>query len=103
VNRNTKQLTDTFFLEFIFVCILAILIFQIGRTEHIKNCHDPKFTTPFTVEYFFEEIQKVKIEVYDLDNQTSKLTDDDFLGKTECNLAQVCISAFIEYSYGPQI
>lgn len=36
---------------------------------------------------FFEEIQKVKIEVYDLDNATSKLTDDDFLGKVECNLA----------------
>ncbi|XP_061179726.1 copine-3-like [Saccostrea echinata] len=62
---------------------------EIGRTEHIKNCHDPKFATPFTVEYFFEEIQKVKIEVYDLDNATSELTDDDFLGKVECNLAQI--------------
>lgn len=60
-----------------------------GRTEQIKNNHNPKFVTPFTVDYFFEEIQKVKIEVYDLDNATRKLTDDDFLGKVECNLAQV--------------
>lgn len=62
---------------------------EMGRTEQIKNNHNPKFVTPFTVDYFFEEIQKVKIEVYDLDNATSKLTDDDFLGKVECNLAQI--------------
>ena len=41
------------------------------------------------MEYYFEEVQKVKLEVYDLDNATSKLSDDDFLGKVECNLAQV--------------
>nr|XP_022339072.1 copine-3-like [Crassostrea virginica]XP_022339073.1 copine-3-like [Crassostrea virginica] len=62
---------------------------EIGRTEQIKNNHNPKFATPFTVDYYFEEVQKVKLEVYDLDNATSKLSDDDFLGKVECNLAQI--------------
>ena len=72
-------------------CTFYILFFfpQIGRTEQIKNNHNPKFATPFTVDYYFEEVQKVKLEVYDLDNATSKLSDDDFLGKVECNLAQV--------------
>ncbi len=64
-------------------------LFQIGRTENIQNCHDPKFAKGFTVEYFFEEVQKIKFEVYDLDNKTPSLNDDDFLGILECNLAQV--------------
>lgn len=29
---------------------------------------DPKFVTSFTVEYFFEERQKFKVEVYDMDD-----------------------------------
>lgn len=62
---------------------------QIGRTELIKNCHDPKFAHAFTVDYFFEEVQKVKVEVYDLDNETATLADDDFLGMIECNLGVV--------------
>ncbi|XP_061179725.1 copine-3-like [Saccostrea echinata] len=62
---------------------------EIGRTELIKNCHDPKFTRAFRVDYFFEEVQKVKVEVYDLDNETATLEDDDFLGKIECNLGEI--------------
>ncbi|XP_062569286.1 copine-3-like [Saccostrea cucullata] len=62
---------------------------ELGRTELIKNCHDPKFTRAFKVDYFFEEVQKVKVEVYDLDNETATLEDDDFLGKIECNLGEI--------------
>nr|XP_011422303.2 copine-3 isoform X2 [Crassostrea gigas] len=62
---------------------------EIGRTELIKNCHDPKFAHAFTVDYFFEEVQKVKVEVYDLDNETASLADDDFLGMIECNLGVI--------------
>lgn len=43
------------------------------------------------MDYFFEEVQKVKIEVYDLDNETATLEDDDFLGKVECNLGEVSL------------
>lgn len=53
------------------------------------NCQDPKFTKTFVMDYFFEEVQKVKIQVYDIDNKSPKLTDDDFLGELECNLATV--------------
>ncbi|KAK3085627.1 hypothetical protein FSP39_006429 [Pinctada imbricata] len=62
---------------------------EIGRTENIQNCHDPKFAKCFTVDYYFEEVQRVKVEIYDIDNATPKLTDDDFLGMVECNLGEI--------------
>ncbi|XP_041375348.1 copine-3-like isoform X1 [Gigantopelta aegis] len=62
---------------------------EIGRTENVKNCLDPKFAKSFTISYFFEEVQKVRIEVFDLDNTTPQLSDDDFLGQLECTLGQL--------------
>jgi len=41
------------------------------------------------VDYYFEMVQKLKFGVYDIDNETSALEDDDFLGDMECNLGQV--------------
>ena len=41
------------------------------------------------MDYYFEMVQKLKFSVYDLDNETSTLGDDDFLGDMECNLGQV--------------
>ena len=43
------------------------------------------------VNYFFEEVQKVMIAVYDIDNTTPQLNDDDFLGKIETTLGQVSV------------
>ncbi|KAJ8303430.1 hypothetical protein KUTeg_019826 [Tegillarca granosa] len=62
---------------------------EMGRTENIENCHDPKFAKSFTIDYYFEEVQKIKIEVYDIDNSTPKLTDDDFLGVLECTVGNL--------------
>ena len=55
----------------------------------MQNCLDPDFAQSFEVDYYFEEVQQVRVAVYDLDNKTPKLTDDDFLGEIECTLAQV--------------
>lgn len=55
----------------------------------MKNSLSPDFAKSFSVDYMFEEVQKVKIAVYDLDNSTPKLTDDDYLGEIECTLGQV--------------
>ena len=41
------------------------------------------------MDYYFEMVQKLKFAVYDIDNETSILGDDDFLGDMECNLGQV--------------
>ena len=64
-------------------------LFQIGRTEHLKNTNNPEFSKSVEVEYRFGEVQNMKFCVYDVDNATLALSDDDFLGKMECTLAQV--------------
>ncbi|XP_052230447.1 copine-3-like isoform X2 [Dreissena polymorpha] len=62
---------------------------EMGRTENVQNCLDPDFAKCYTVEYMFEQVQKVKVAVYDLDNNTPQLGDDDFLGQIECSLGQI--------------
>ena len=62
---------------------------QIGRTERIKNNLHPTFTQSITINYCFEEVQKLRFSVYDIDNATADLNDDDFLGQTEVTLGQV--------------
>lgn len=62
---------------------------QFGRTENVKNCLEPDFAKTFEVDYYFEEVQNIRIAVYDLDNKTEELGDDDFLGQLECTLGQV--------------
>lgn len=62
---------------------------EVGRTENVKNSLDPRFSRSFTVSYYFEEVQKLQIAVYDIDNATPQLTDDDFLGYVETTLGQL--------------
>eukprot|EP00062_Callorhinchus_milii_P017511 gi/632969986/ref/XP_007901392.1/ PREDICTED: copine-3-like [Callorhinchus milii] len=65
---------------------------EIGRTEMVKNCLDPKFSKKFLLDYYFEQVQKLKFGVYDIDNETNDLSDDDFLGEFECTLGQIVSS-----------
>uniref|UniRef100_A0AAX7TPW1 Copine-3 n=1 Tax=Astatotilapia calliptera TaxID=8154 RepID=A0AAX7TPW1_ASTCA len=60
-----------------------------GRTEMILNCLNPKFAKRFVIDYYFETVQRLKFCVYDIDNDTYDLSDDDFLGELECTLGQV--------------
>ncbi|XP_059147817.1 copine-3-like [Physella acuta] len=62
---------------------------EYGRTENIKNNLNPKFAKTFVINYFFEEVQKLLIAVYDIDNVSPQLTDDDFLGQLETTLGQL--------------
>ncbi|KAK3771254.1 hypothetical protein RRG08_024333 [Elysia crispata] len=62
---------------------------QIGRTENVKNSLDPKFAKSIRVDYYFEEVQKVTVAVYDVDNSTPSLSDDDFLGQLDCTIGQL--------------
>lgn len=57
----------------------------------MKNSLDPKFATAVRLNYYFEEVQKVVVGIYDVDNKTHTLSDDDFLGQVECTLGQVCL------------
>uniref|UniRef100_A0A8C6WMS0 Copine-3 n=1 Tax=Neogobius melanostomus TaxID=47308 RepID=A0A8C6WMS0_9GOBI len=66
--------------------------YELGRTEKVQNCLSPKFAQKFMVDYYFEIVQKLKFGIYDIDNKTIDLTDDDFLGELECTLGQVVSS-----------
>ncbi|XP_013782880.1 copine-3-like [Limulus polyphemus] len=66
---------------------------QKGRTENVKNSLDPEFSKTFDLDYFFEEVQNLRFEVFDIDNSTPELSDDDFLGVINCTLGQVVASS----------
>lgn len=59
------------------------------RTEKVKNCQDPEFSKRLCIDYHFEKVQKLKLGIYDIDNKSVDLKDDDYLGGFECNLGQV--------------
>ncbi|TKS88028.1 Copine-3 [Collichthys lucidus] len=63
--------------------------YEFGRTEMILNCLNPKFSKKFVIDYYFEMVQRLKFCVYDIDNDTYDLGDDDFLGELECTLGQI--------------
>lgn len=62
---------------------------EIDRTEQIKNNLNPEFAKAINVDYRFEQIQNVRFSVYDVDNDSVTLEDDDFLGSVETTLGQV--------------
>ena len=63
--------------------------FQVGRTERLDNTLNPRFSKAVLVDYFFEELQKLKFFIYDIDSPTGNLKTADFLGELECTLGQV--------------
>ncbi|CAI5779288.1 copine-3 [Podarcis lilfordi] len=66
--------------------------YEVDRTERIKNCLDPRFSKRFLIDYYFELVQKLKFGIFDIDNTTVDLSDDDFLGEFECTLGQIVSS-----------
>uniref|UniRef100_A0A672ILH5 Copine-3 n=1 Tax=Salarias fasciatus TaxID=181472 RepID=A0A672ILH5_SALFA len=67
--------------------------YEVARTEQVQNCLNPNFAKKFVVDYYFEIVQKLKFGIYDIDNKTIDLSDDDFLGELECTLGQVGLSS----------
>mmetsp|Transcript_3469 Transcript_3469/g.2470 ORF Transcript_3469/g.2470 Transcript_3469/m.2470 type:complete len:91 (-) Transcript_3469:2056-2328(-) len=55
---------------------------------------DPKFIKSFVVEYHFEERQKFKVEVYDMDdsNPNVALSTAEYIGELEFMLHEVVTS-----------
>ncbi|KAJ3157472.1 Copine-8 [Geranomyces michiganensis] len=59
-----------------------------GTTETIQNNLNPTFTKAIQMTYLFEEVQRIKFVVYDIDKPNSQNPDDhDFLGSYETTLA----------------
>ncbi|XP_022069660.1 copine-3-like isoform X1 [Acanthochromis polyacanthus] len=65
---------------------------EIGRTEKIQNCLNPRFSKNLVLDYYFEMVQKLRFEVYDIDTENCSLQDADFLGELECTLGQIVSS-----------
>ncbi|XP_028608877.1 copine-7 isoform X2 [Grammomys surdaster] len=62
---------------------------QVDRTEVVKSSLHPVFSKVFTIDYYFEEVQKLRFEVYDTHGPSGlSCQDDDFLGGMECTLGQ---------------
>ena len=57
----------------------------------MDNTLNPQFSKSVMVDYFFEELQKLKFFIYDIDSPSSNLKSADFLGELECSLGQVRI------------
>lgn len=65
-------------------------LLQVDRTEVVKSSLHPVFSKVFTIDYYFEEVQKLRFEVYDTHGPSGlSCQDDDFLGGMECTLGQV--------------
>eukprot|EP00057_Strongylocentrotus_purpuratus_P033319 XP_790964.2 PREDICTED: copine-8 [Strongylocentrotus purpuratus] len=63
--------------------------YEYERTERVKNNLNPDFVQKFNMTYLFEECQRLKFEVYDIDSPTSVLDAHDFLGRLETTLGEV--------------
>jgi len=66
--------------------------YEAGRTESIRDNLNPEWAQKIDVDYFFEEEQKMRIEVYDKDSNSAKLKHHDFLGKAETKLSTIISS-----------
>ncbi|XP_075428682.1 copine-1 isoform X2 [Ascaphus truei] len=62
---------------------------EMARTEKINNCQSPEFSTKPIIDYYFEKVQSIKFGIYDIDNKSVNLSDDDYLGGFECTLGQI--------------
>uniref|UniRef100_H0XDP2 Copine-9 n=1 Tax=Otolemur garnettii TaxID=30611 RepID=H0XDP2_OTOGA len=62
---------------------------EFGRTEVIDNTLNPDFVRKFVLDYFFEEKQKLRFDVYNVDSKTNISKPKDFLGQAFLALGEV--------------
>lgn len=65
---------------------------EIGRTESIKDNLNPHFSVHVTVPYRFEELQNIRIGIWDIDSGSTKLDKHDFLGDIRTTLGDLVAS-----------
>uniref|UniRef100_A0AAY4D368 Copine-4 n=1 Tax=Denticeps clupeoides TaxID=299321 RepID=A0AAY4D368_9TELE len=62
--------------------------FEVDRSEVIRSSSSPIFSKVFTIDFYFEEVQRLRFELHDISSHNG-LKDADFLGAMECTLGQV--------------
>ncbi|KAF4077747.1 hypothetical protein AMELA_G00211500 [Ameiurus melas] len=63
--------------------------FEVDRTEVIRSSISPVFSKVFTVDYYFEEVQRLRFELHDISSSHNGLKEADFQGAMECTLGQI--------------
>uniref|UniRef100_H2ZQ72 C2 domain-containing protein n=1 Tax=Ciona savignyi TaxID=51511 RepID=H2ZQ72_CIOSA len=63
--------------------------YEQGRTEMILNNLNPQFAKTLVLDYYFEEVQKLKFALFDIDDAAQNLNNADFLGEIECTLGHI--------------
>lgn len=83
------------------LCVLYILRDgawrEVGKTERIKNNLNPNWQTKFTVDEVGGPGTRLKFEVYDWDDKSSKLKNQDFLAKLEVPLKDITSLPGMQY------
>ncbi|KAM5148507.1 copine-9 [Mantella aurantiaca] len=62
---------------------------EFGRTEVIDNTLNPDFVRKFVLDYFFEEKQNLRFDVFNVDSRSCNISKHDFLGQAFCTLGEV--------------
>ncbi|XP_070765796.1 copine-9-like isoform X3 [Enoplosus armatus] len=62
---------------------------EFGRTEVIDNTRNPDFVRKFVLDFFFEEKQNLRFDVYNVDSRSCNISKHDFLGQTFCTLGEI--------------
>ncbi|XP_023252325.1 copine-4-like isoform X1 [Seriola lalandi dorsalis] len=62
---------------------------EVDRTEVIRSCVNPTYSKVFTLDFYFEEVQRLRFELYDINSSHNGLKEADFLGWVECTLGQI--------------
>ncbi|KAM9352695.1 copine-4 [Symphorus nematophorus] len=63
---------------------------EVDRTEVIRSCVNPTYSKVFTLDFYFEEVQRLRFELYDINSSSHNgLKEADFLGSVECTLGQI--------------
>uniref|UniRef100_A0A8C5H6C6 C2 domain-containing protein n=1 Tax=Gouania willdenowi TaxID=441366 RepID=A0A8C5H6C6_GOUWI len=68
------------------------ILVQFGRTEVIDNTRNPDFVRKFVLDFFFEEKQNLRFDVYNVDSRSCNISKYDFLGQTFCTLGEIISS-----------
>ncbi|XP_053288016.1 copine-4 [Pleuronectes platessa] len=62
---------------------------EVDRTEVMRSCVNPTYSKVFTLDFYFEEVQRLRFELHDINSSYNGLKDTDLLGSVQCTLGQI--------------
>ena len=62
---------------------------ELKRTDTIWDNLNPEFPDQIILQYHFEQVQELRFDVYDRDNESEDLQAHDFIGRVETTLSRI--------------